>query len=102
MFWAGHNFLCKTKNSFTYCGSHKRFVPNKKMICIQQNVFFAVTKVFNEAVNFFGWLKKIGPAQNILGPVKGQGTSITSYGTRTQKKITRNECDLPFSEFNSS
>ena len=44
-------------------------VPNKKMICIQQNGFFAVTKVFNEAVNFFGWLKKIGPAQNILGPV---------------------------------
>ena len=23
MFWAGPNFLCQTKNSFTYCGSHK-------------------------------------------------------------------------------
>ena len=24
-------------------------------------------------VKFLGWLKKFGPAQNILGPVKGQG-----------------------------
>ena len=23
--------------------------------------------------NFLDWLKKFGPAQNILGPVKGQG-----------------------------
>ena len=25
------------------------------------------------AVKFLGWLKKFGPAQNILGPGKGQG-----------------------------
>ena len=24
-----------------------------------------------------GWLKKFGPAQNILGPVKGQGICLT-------------------------
>ena len=30
------------------------------------------------AVNFLGWLKKFGPAQNILGPVKGQGISNIS------------------------
>ena len=35
MFWAGPSFLCQTKNLFTYCGSHKHFVPDKKMICIQ-------------------------------------------------------------------
>ena len=35
MFWAGPNFLWQTKNLFTYCGSHKHFVPDKKMICIQ-------------------------------------------------------------------
>ena len=35
MFWAGPNFLCQTKNLFTYCGSYKHFVPDKKMICIQ-------------------------------------------------------------------
>ena len=28
------------------------------------------------AVKFLGWLKKFGPAQNILGPVKGQGISF--------------------------
>ena len=35
----------------------------------------SVKLVFEEALNavkFLGWLKKIGPAQNILGPVKGQ------------------------------
>ena len=26
--------------------------------------------------NFLGWLKKFGPAQNILGPVKGQGINF--------------------------
>ena len=36
----------------------------------------AGTKVFEEALNavkFLGLLKKFGLAQNILGPVKGQG-----------------------------
>jgi hypothetical protein len=35
--------------------------------------------VFEEALNalkFLGWLKKFGPAQNILRPVKGQGISV--------------------------
>ena len=35
MFCAGPNFLCRNKNLFTYCASHKHFVPYKKMICIQ-------------------------------------------------------------------
>ena len=35
MFWAGPNFLCQTKNLFIYYGSHKHFVPDKKMIFIQ-------------------------------------------------------------------
>ena len=35
MFCAGPKFLCQTTNLFTYCGSHKHFVPVKKMICIQ-------------------------------------------------------------------
>ena len=35
IFCAGPNFLCQTKNLFTYCGSHKHFVPHKKLICIQ-------------------------------------------------------------------
>ena len=28
-------FFGQTINLFTYCGSHKHFVPDKKMICIQ-------------------------------------------------------------------
>ena len=76
IFWAGPNFLCQTKNTFTYCGSHKHFVPDKKGFAFSKIVFCARTKVFEEALNavkFLGWLKKIGPAQKILGPVKGQG-----------------------------
>jgi hypothetical protein len=44
--------------------------------------FCAGTKVFEEALNaviFLGWLKKFGPAQNILGPVKGQGINQLQY-----------------------
>ena len=40
-------------------------------------VFCGSTKVFEEALNavkFLVWLKIFGPAQNILGPVKGQGS----------------------------
>ena len=29
--------------------------------------------------NFLGWLKKFGLAQNILGPVKGQGINLYTY-----------------------
>ena len=35
MFCASPNFLCCTKNLFMFCASHKHFVPDKKMICIQ-------------------------------------------------------------------
>ena len=35
MFCVGPNVLCRTKNLFTYCGSHKLFVPEKKRIWIQ-------------------------------------------------------------------
>ena len=77
MFCTGPIFLCWTKNLFTYCASHNHFVPDKKMICISGKIgFCACTKVFEEALNtvkFLDWLKNFGPAQNILGPVKGQG-----------------------------
>ena len=29
MFYASPNFLCRTKNLFTYCASHKHFVPEQ-------------------------------------------------------------------------
>ena len=51
----------------------------KRCFAFIKVVFCAGTKVFEEALNaakFLGWLKKFGPAQNILGPVKGQGISL--------------------------
>ena len=49
--------------------------------------FCSGTKVFEEALNavkFLGWLKKFGPAQYILGPVKGQG----------KKKVSLWNCEI--------
>ena len=55
-----------------------RIVPVTNILCQTKSKigFCAGTKVFEEALNaikFLDWLKKFGPAQNILGPVKGQG-----------------------------
>ena len=69
LFWAGPYVLCLTKNLSTYCGSHKHFVPDKRF-AFSKIGFCAGTKVFEEALNavkVFGWLKKFGLAQNILG-----------------------------------
>ena len=57
------NILCQTKRWFAF---------SKIVFCVG-------TKVFEEALNavkFRGWLKKFGMAQNILGPVKGQGITV--------------------------
>ena len=56
------NIFCQTKRCFEF----------------SKIGFCAGTKVFEEALNavkFLCWLKKFGPSQNILGPVKGQGIS---------------------------
>ena len=60
------NILCQTKRWFAF----------------SKIGFCAGTKVFEEALNavkFLGWLKKFGPAQNILGPVKGQGIRLSKF-----------------------
>ena len=41
--------------------------------------------------NFLDWLKKFGPAQNILGPVKGQGIREV----RIQKCLFRQKWKIP-------
>ena len=46
MFCAGPNFLSQPKNLFTYYASHKHFVPDKRMICIQQNCLLCRHKSF--------------------------------------------------------
>ena len=40
----------------------------------------SVLKEAPNAVKFLDWLKKFGLAQNIFGPVKGQGNSVTRPG----------------------
>ena len=87
MFWACTNFLCQTKNLFTFCGSHKHFVPDKKLICIQQNWFLCQQKRFWRGTKFLGWLKIFGQAQNVLGPVKGQGISLKFQKARTKIEV---------------
>ena len=59
MFCAGPNFLFRTKNLFTFCGSHKHFVPDKKMICIQQDWFLCWHKFYEEARNFWAGSKSL-------------------------------------------
>ena len=55
----------------------QKFCTRQKYDLHSVNLFFcAGTKVFEEALNavkVLDWLKKFGPTQNILGPVKGQG-----------------------------
>ena len=58
--------------SQTFCARQKDDLHSVKL------VFVPAQKVLKKALNavkFLGWLKKFGPAQNILGPVKGQGIS---------------------------
>ena len=53
--------------SQTFCARQKDDLHSVKL------VFVPGTKGFEEALNavkFLGWLKKFGPAQNILGPIK--------------------------------
>ena len=51
--------------------------------------FCGDTKGFAEAINavkFLGGLKNFGPAQNILGPVKGQGIRYKKIFNRKFEK----------------
>ena len=60
------NILCQTKTWFAF----------------SRIGFCASTKFFEEALNavkFLDWLKIFGPAQNILGPVKGQGIPVLEH-----------------------
>ena len=66
------NILCQTNRPFAF----------------SKIGFCAGTKVF-DAVKFLGWLKKFGLAQNILGPVKGQG--IKHLGTPVKNNFAESK-----------
>ena len=59
MFCAGPNILSQSKNLTASSASSKNFVLAQKPILLNAN-------------HHFVWHKIFGPAQNILGPVKGQ------------------------------
>ena len=65
------NILCQTKRWFAF---------SKIGFCTSTKVFEGALN----AVKLWGWLKKFGSAQNILGPVKGQGI-ILFLNLRDQK-----------------
>ena len=46
MFWAGPSFLSQIKNLFTYCGSHKNFVTDKRWFAFSKIGLWAGTKFF--------------------------------------------------------
>ena len=57
-----------------FCARPKDDLHSVKLVC------YGGTKVFEEALNaikFLVRLKKIGPALNILGQVKGQAIKVT-------------------------
>ena len=67
-------FLSQPKNLTAFSASSKTFVLAQKQILLNANHLFVWHKIF---VNrFLGWIKKFGPAQNVLGPVKRQGKSV--------------------------
>ena len=62
MFCTSPNFLSQPKNMTAFSASSETFVLAQKPILMNANHLFVMHKMF-------------GPAQNILGPVKGQGIS---------------------------
>ena len=79
MFCAGPSFWVSPKIWL-------HLVPLQKLLCWHKNQFYWMQIIFlsgtkclwlPQYVNrFLVWHKKFGPAQNILGPVKGQGISF--------------------------
>ena len=73
MFRAGPNFFSNPKSLFTYFASHKHFVPDKKMICIQQNCFLCQHKSFwrsTKCSQIFGLAQKIWTGTKRFGTCK--------------------------------
>ena len=72
-------FCARTKIYLQIVVVTKILCQTKRWFAFSKIGFCAGTKGFEEALNavkFLGWLKIFGPAQNILGPVKGQGIRL--------------------------
>ena len=80
IFCAGPNFFSQPKNLTGFSASSEPFVPAQKTILLNANHLLSRHKIFVTATickEIFGLAQKFGPAQNILGPVKGQGNSAS-------------------------
>ena len=69
-------FLPDQKSIYILCQSQRFFARQKDDLHSVKLFFVPAQNFFVEALNavkFLGWLKIFGPAQNVLGPVKGQG-----------------------------
>jgi hypothetical protein len=69
MFCAGPNFLSQPKNLTAFSASSK---TNANHLFVWHKMFITATITHK----FLVWHKTFGPAQNVLGPVKGQGITI--------------------------
>ena len=70
MFWAVPNFLRQTKTYLQILEVTNILCQTKRWFAFSKIGFCAGTNDFEEALNavkFLVWLKKFGPAQNILG-----------------------------------
>ena len=73
IFVSDQKFICILRQLQTFYGRPKDDLHSVTL------VFYAGTKNFEEALNavkLLGWHKTFGPAQKILGPVKGQGITL--------------------------
>ena len=85
--------------SQTVCARQKDDLHSVKL------VFVPAQKVFDKALNavkVLGWLKKFGPAQIILGPLKGQGIVCSKPDFCINKTAKRRISVLVYFIFNST
>ena len=78
MFWAGPNFLSQTKNYLFIVAVTNILSQPKNLTAFSASLetfVLAQKLILMNANHLFVWHKMFGPAQNILGPVKGQGIS---------------------------
>ena len=72
-------------------------VPLQKLLCRHKNQFYWMQIIFLSSTKclrlpqyenkFLVWHKKFGPAQNILGPLKGQGIRIALWFDKIFKSV---------------
>ena len=97
------------KPLFSFCYKLKfwlHFVPLQKLLCRHKNQFLWIQIIFLSDTKCL-WLaqyvnkflvrhKKFGPAQNILGPVEGQGVADLYWSLNI---LCRSKNSIPFSAF---